>query len=136
MMKETKMASSEIQLYLNRARQDLQATQVNLEQGFYDVAVSRAYYAVFYAANALLVSKGITRSRHSGVLSAFSEHFVKPGLVETEYAKILGQAFDSRLDSDYDVTFTAERTLAEVLLQDAWHFVDRVEQYLRQVGAL
>jgi uncharacterized protein (UPF0332 family) len=76
------MGASEIQLYLERARHDLRATQINLEQGFYGVAVTRAYYAMFYAASALLASKEISRSKHSGVHSAFGEHFVKAGLEE------------------------------------------------------
>jgi uncharacterized protein (UPF0332 family) len=130
------MAVPEVQLCLDRACQDLQAAESNLQQGFHGVAVTRAYYAMFYAANALLASKAISRSKHSGVHSAFGEHFVKTGLIETEYAKMLGYAFDSRLDSDYDVTFTAERTLAEEVLHDARRFVERAEGYLRQAGVL
>ena len=49
---------------------------------------------------------------------------------------MLGHAFDSRLDSDYDVTFTVERSLAEDVLHDARRFVDRAKQYLRQAGVL
>lgn len=127
---------SEIQLYLNRARQDLHATQINLEQGLYDVAVSRAYYAMFYAATALLASQGISRSKHSGVRAAFGEYFVKTGLIELEYAKMLGYAFDSRLDSDYNVHLAAEQSLAEEVFHDAQRFVDRAEQYLWQTGDL
>lgn len=126
----------DVKLYLDRARQDLQAAESNLQQGFHGVAVTRAYYAMFYAANALLASKGISRSKHSGVHSAFGEHFVKAGLIETEYAKMLGHAFDSRLDSDYDIMFTAERTLAEEISDDAQRFVERAERYLRQAGVL
>ncbi len=130
------MAASEIQLYLDHAHRDLQAAQSNLDQDFYGVAVTRSYYAMFYAASAILASKGISHSRHSGVHSAFGEHFVRVGLIEVEYSKMLGHAFDSRLDSDYDVVFTAERILAKDVLHDAHRFVDRVEQYLRQTGVL
>jgi uncharacterized protein (UPF0332 family) len=130
------MGLPEIQLYLERAHQDLQAAQSNLAQGFYGVAVSRAYYAMFYSANALLASKGISRSKHSGVHSAFGEQFVRVGLIEAEYAKMLGQAFDSRLDSDYDILFSAERSLAEEILRDAQRFVERTERYLQQAGLL
>ncbi len=41
------MSASEIQLYLDRARQDLNAAQSILDQGFYRVVVSRAYYAMY-----------------------------------------------------------------------------------------
>lgn len=127
---------TEIELYLDRARQDLRAAQSNLEQGFYGVTVTRAYYAMFYAASALLSSRGISRSTHSGVISAFSQYLVKPGFIEVEYAKMLGHAFDSRLDSDYDIVFTPERALARDVLHDAHRFVDRAAKHLQQRGAL
>jgi hypothetical protein len=128
------MSAPEIQLYLDRAHLDLEAAQVNLEQEFDGVAISRGYYAMFYAVSALLASAGISRSKHSGVHAAFGEQFVKSGLIEPEFAKMLGNAFDSRLDSDYDVLFAADEGLARGVLVDARRFVDRVEQYLRQVG--
>jgi uncharacterized protein len=130
------MASTEIQRYLERAHRDLQATQTNFEQGFYEVAISRAYYAMFYAASALLASQGLTRSKHAGVIAGFGEYFVKTGLIESHYAKMLGQAFDSRQDSDYDIVFTPERALVEAIHRDAQRFVERAEQYLRQAGML
>ena len=127
---------SEVGLYLERAREALRQARDNVDLGHYNVTTSRAYYAMFYAASALLASQGISRSKHSGVHSAFGEYFVKAGLIETEYAKMLGHAFDSRLDSDYDITFTAERMLAEDVLRDAQRFVGRAEEYLRQAGVL
>jgi len=130
------MAQADISLYLDRARKDLEAAEGNLEQGFYAVSVTRAYYAMFYAASALLASKGITRSKHSAVLAAFREQFAKPGLIEADYAKALGHAFDARLDSDYDITFVADQALAKEVLSEAHRFVDRGAHYLREVGAL
>jgi uncharacterized protein len=130
------MSVSESQRYLDRAYQDLQAARSNLPQGFYRVSITRAYYAMFYAASALLASEGISRSKHSGVHAAFGERFVKGGLIEPKYAKMLGYAFDSRLDSDYDVEFVADQALAEDVLNDARCFVDRTERYLREAGEL
>ncbi|MEW5961557.1 MAG: HEPN domain-containing protein [Chloroflexota bacterium] len=130
------MSLPEIQLYLDRARADLLAARSNLDQGFWGVVVSWAYDAMYYASNALLVSKGISRKTHSGVISAFGEYFVKTGLIEKEYAKLLGQAFDSRLDTDYDVVFRVDQILADQVLRDAQRFVDRAESYLQQVGAI
>ena len=127
------MSKEEIQLYLNRARKDLQAVEVNIQNALYNVAISRAYYAMFYAATALLKSKDVERNKHSGIISAFGEYFVKPGLIEVEYAKMITNAFDSRNDGDYDVAFVATRELAETEFRDAVKFVNRVEQYFLQI---
>jgi len=123
--------NEEIRLYIGNAHRDLDAAQSNIQQGYYHVAVSRAYYAMFYAASALLANQEIYRSKHSGVQSAFSEHFVKTGLFEREYARLFGNAYISRLESDYDAVFIVERTTAEDLVNDARRFVSRIERYFQ-----
>lgn len=57
--------------YLARARRVLRTGRLALEDGDPVSAVNRAYYAMFYAANALLATKGMERSRHSGLIAAF-----------------------------------------------------------------
>jgi uncharacterized protein (UPF0332 family) len=69
-------------------------------------------------------------------LKTEARYFVKTGLIETDYAKMLGHAFNSRVGSDYDVTFSPERRLAEEIIQDAHRFVARTEAYLQQTGIL
>jgi len=125
---------SEISLYLERAYNALQQAKDNLNLEHYDVVTSRAYYAMFYAASALLASKGISRSKHSGVHSAFGQYFVKPGLIEPQYSRMLINAFNVRLDSDYDVKPLLNRAMAEDILRDAQRFVERVTAYLQQEG--
>lgn len=125
---------SETVLYLERASNALQQAKDNLNLDHYDVVTSRAYYAMFYAASALLASKGISRSKHSGVHSAFGQHFVKPGLIEPQYSRMLINAFNVRLDSDYDVKPLLNMALVEDILRDAQQFVERVTAYLQQEG--
>ena len=119
-----------IRAYLSQARRALESAALNLEHGYYDTAVNRAYYAIFYAANSVLLTKGIIRSKHAGVISAFREHFVKLGLIESEYSDLYGDAMDARIDSDYDISFESDGTTAQGRLQDARRFVDRVATYL------
>ncbi len=123
---------TEARLYLDKAGLALQQAKDNLEWGYYDVAASRAYYAMFYAASALLVSKGISRGKHAGVHSAFGEYFVKPGLIEPQYSRMLVNAFNVRLDSDYDVRLSLDKALAEDILSDARQFVERAVAYFEQ----
>lgn len=126
------MTAPDPELYLDRAKQDIKAAHSNVQQGFYNVALSRAYYAMFYAATALLASKDITRSKHTGVISAFGEHFVKAGIIEVEYAKMLGHAYNARIGSDYDIMFVPDRLLAEEVIDNAKRFVRRTEELLEQ----
>lgn len=124
----------QVSLYIGRAREMLQVAQANLEDGFYGSAINRAYYAIFYAASALLLTKGETKSKHSGVISTFRRLFIKTGLIETEYSDIYGTVMDARMDSDYDMVYEAEENTARKLLSDAQRFVNRALMHLAKEG--
>jgi len=127
----------EVALYVEHAQQMLQVADHNLADGFYASAINRAYYAIFYAANALLATKGLSRSKHSAVIAAFRQHFIKLGLIENEYSDIYGRVMDDRHKADYDIVeSTVDPARAQTDLEDARHFVKRVERHLKQEGWL
>lgn len=101
----------------------------------YITAVNRAYYATFYAANALLATKGLERSKHSGVIAAFRQHFVKTGLIEPEYSDTYGQSMDERHNADYDLETLSYETASENL-ENAARFIARIERFLTEQGYL
>ena len=122
----------DVALYMKHALLMLTVAARNLEDGFYSSSINRSYYAIFYAANALLASKGISRSKHSGVISAFRLHFIKSGIIETEYSRIFGRVMDDRHQSDYDVFETTKVSEAKVDLDDAVRFVNRIQTYFQK----
>jgi uncharacterized protein (UPF0332 family) len=126
-----------IQVRLEKCREDLESARLLLEHGLFRAAVNRAYYAVFHVATAALLTVDVIRSKHSGVQSAFAQYLVKPGIVEPEFYETLKFARELREESDYRddlLTLTFQETTS--LLESAQRFVDRVESYLEQVGAL
>ncbi len=83
-----------------------------------------------------MLTKGLARSKHAGVIAAFREHFVKPGLIEAEYSDIYGDVMDARVDSDYEMTFVADLGTAESALADARRFVERIVAYLAETEGI
>lgn len=124
----------EIDLYMEHAQEMLEVAAHNIADGFYGSAINRAYYAIFYAANVLLATQGLARSKHSGVVAAFRERFVKPGLIEIEYSRIYGRVMDDRHASDYEIQLPTDAEVAKRDLTDARRFVERVVQFVRQGG--
>ncbi len=53
--------------------------QTQVKKSHYDFAASRAYYAVFYASSALLLKEGLEFGKHSGVIAAIHQKFIKIG---------------------------------------------------------
>ena len=95
--------SSEIAANLERADDSMQVARDLLEKSHFDVAASRAYYAAFYAASALLLGKDIDPSKHSGVISAIHREFVKTGKLAVAQGKNLNWLFELRGVGDYGV---------------------------------
>ena len=93
--------SPEQRVLLERARDSLAAAKSLDGLGYHGFAASRAYYAMFYLAEAFLIGKGLAFSKHSAVHAAFGQHFVKTGLVEPEYASHLAAAMETRHVGDY-----------------------------------
>ena len=124
------MSDAEVKHYLSLANEELIAAQDNLHLRHLRAAVSRAYYAMFYAATALLGSHGLWRSKHQGLITAFGEHFVRPGRVEPRYGRMLHDAFEMRLDSDYAPHPDLDEASAAKLIADAGDFVQCIVQML------
>jgi uncharacterized protein (UPF0332 family) len=124
------------QLRLEYAREELDTARENIAHGRFRAAVSRAYYAVFYIASAALFSQSVQRAKHSGVESAFSQYLVKPGYIEPEFGRLYQRARRQREEADYADEPDIDETTALQTLAEAERFVDRLERFLREVGAL
>ncbi len=86
----------ETQALLEKARRSLQAAGNLKRDGFTDFAASRAYYAMFYIAEALLLEQGLSYSSHAAVISAFGKIFAKTGRLDARFHRYLLDAQDTR----------------------------------------
>jgi uncharacterized protein (UPF0332 family) len=98
------------------------------EGGFAAQAISRAYYAAFYAAEHALGTLGETRSKHSGVIAAFGRLVVRQGGLDEHAGRTLRSLFEQRNNADYGQAVPS-REDAESAIRDAEEFVDAVESW-------
>ncbi len=92
---------NEINDLTKKAEKFLKTAKIAFNSGDYDSCVSRCYYAMFFMAEAILLTKNLKANSHKGVISLFGEYFVKTGIFEKELGKTLRQAYDKRLIGDY-----------------------------------
>jgi uncharacterized protein (UPF0332 family) len=92
--------------------------------------INRSYYAMFYAAIALLQRIGKIPSKHAGVISLFDTEFVKKGIFSRQLSKNFHRAFELRQVSDYRTIKPLKRDQAEEVLKKAVDFVQAVKDYL------
>ena len=113
---------SEIQALLHKARDSQQAALLLKQEGYLDFAASRAYYALFYAAESLLLDRGLSYSSHAAVIAAFGKEFAKTNDLDSRFHRYLIDAHDLRNIGDYDIG----PGITEMQVQELFHWVDEV----------
>jgi uncharacterized protein (UPF0332 family) len=112
-----------------RARQELAAAQLLADNGFGAQAVSRAYYAAFYAAEAALLHVGETRAKHSGVVSAVGRLLVSERGLDDRAGRLLRSLFERRSQADYGLADVPDQE-ARRAVADAEAVVELIEAWL------
>jgi len=124
-VKEIRDLTEKAEKFLGTAEKAL-----NIED--FDSCASRCYYAMFFMAEAALLTKNLSASSHKGVISLFGEHFVKTKILERNLGKALNDAYDKRLVGDYGVGFSVTKEEAKDLLETAENFVKKLKNYLKK----
>ena len=112
---------------VQKAERSIRGARVLMEDGLHEFAVSRAYYAMFYLAEALLLGEGLAFSKHSAVIAAFDQHFAKSGRLPAELHAHLREAQDQRNIGDYGTGDGpgSEQTNEQILRAEAFLKVAR-----------
>ncbi len=123
-----------IRIEMEKGQAALRQAKILHDSAEYDGTVSRAYYAAFHYASAVILTKGLEARSHEGLVRMFNLHFIKTGQFPKRYSTILSHAQKAREESDYqgEIPFTQED--AATRLQEVDEFVTYLEQFLRTEG--
>jgi len=115
-----------------RAQESLKAARILILEDLPNIAASRAYYALFYVAEALLLDRGLTFSSHSAVIAAFGKEFSRTNDLDPKFHRYLIAAQDTRQIGDYGINKDVATNAAEELVEWAEEFLTVAIDYLRQ----
>jgi len=116
---------------LKQATDSLHQAEILAAAGEWSGVVNRAYYAMFYAALALLLKKDLSASKHSGVLVMVDREFVKTGEFPVELSRQFREAFNERQNADYAEMAEVSPVKAQTMIDGARKFIDRVGELLQ-----
>ena len=113
----------EVAIHLESANECITQAELLCAASHPGAAIGRSYYAMFHAATAVLLHRGVERHSHQGIIAAFAQIFVKTGLVEARFHRYLRKAFDLRQESDYQPAVRMADEQAREVLGWAKEFV-------------
>jgi uncharacterized protein (UPF0332 family) len=124
--------SPEVEAYLSRARDSLRVAEKLLSEEEFPDAAGKAYYAMFYAAQALLKAHGIEVVKHSAVASMLGRHFAKTGRLAPRFHRAFIEARRIRETADYDLWVQVGEDTAKAVFEDARVFLMEIRHLLGQ----
>ena len=117
----------EVRKLLEKADHALEVAEELKRKNYHSDAASKVYYAMFYAAQALLKSEEIDVKKHSAVESAIGYYFAKPGRLDPRYHKMLINARKIREIADYDIQEEIVEPQATLTLSQGREFVNVIK---------
>jgi len=102
-----------------------------IENELLNVAVNRIYYGIFYCLNALALKYEFQSSKHLPLIGWFNQNFIKTGVFEVKYGRILRNAYKNRSDGDYVPFITFSKDDVVTMQKDMIDFIEQVAAYLR-----
>jgi uncharacterized protein (UPF0332 family) len=122
--------SGEVRSLLQKAHASLRAARLLQGEGYLDFAASRLYYAMFYAAEAMLLDRGLSFSSHSAVIAAFGQEFAKSRAVDPKLHRYLLDAQDLRNLGDYGIGSGVSQRQVQAMVRWAQEFLSAAEATL------
>ena len=114
----------------DRAVDAIEAAEILLTGEKVDIAAGRAYYAMFYVAEALLNEKGFQFGKHGNVIGAYGQHFAKTKELDPKFHRWLLTAFDQRQIGDYAFDPNVEKQVVVQMIFQAQEFLGAARKFL------
>ncbi len=115
-----------------RAGEDLRDAKLLMNARSYKSSVNRSYYAIFHTLRAITALDGFDASKHSGVIAYINRMYVKEGIFEKTFSKMLDRAYRLREQADYNDFEIISREMAEEQLDRAEKIMEIVKPYLEE----
>ena len=123
-------SASEEQGYIEKAKRFLASARLLLSDGDIDSAVSRAYYAAFFVAEALLEARGESFSSHKGAIAAYGRQFAQTASLDPRFHRLLIIAFQKRQQADYLVKTGLSAAEVNEMIAETQDFLAAAEAWL------
>lgn len=117
---------------LKQANDTIELARFLIDANRLVVAVNRIYYGIYYAVTALAIKNHFETSKHRQLIGWFNREFIATGKVETQYGRILRNAYQNRTKGDYDAFVTFDKEEVESMHIEMTDFIKTIEKIAAQ----
>ncbi|MCK4663716.1 MAG: HEPN domain-containing protein [Bacteroidales bacterium] len=116
---------------MEQAEETILDVQLLIENDRLRSAVNRIYYGMFYSLLALGLANQFETSKHTQLIGWFNKDFIREGLIDSKYGKIINKAFNRRTKGDYDIYIEFEKKIVFEMFNEMQDFISEIKSYLK-----
>jgi uncharacterized protein (UPF0332 family) len=113
---------------IEQAKAAISDVEILIEQNLLTLAINRIYYGMFYMLLALALKNGFKTSKHNQLIGWFNKEYIKTGIIDTKFGKIVNKGFEDRTDGDYGIFVQFEKEEVLLKLSDMKEFILEIEE--------
>lgn len=115
---------------IEQAKEAILEVEILIEKNLLTLAINRIYYGMFYMLLALALKNGFKTSKHNQLIGWFNKEFVKTGIINQKYGKIINKGYEDRTDSDYGIFVHFEKDEVFLKFNDMKEFISEMEKLI------
>ena len=113
-----------------KAYNTLKEAEDMIDTKHWNLAIQRSYYACFYMASALLMSRGINARTHNGVVGQLGQNFVSKGFLTKDEGRLYSRLLQNRITGDYNDFFDFTREDVAPLLEPTRNLLIKIDELI------
>ena len=113
-----------------KAYNTLKEAEDMIDTKHWNLAIQRLYYACFYMASALLMSRGINARTHNGVVGQLGQNFVTNGFLTKDEGRLYSRLLQNRITGDYNDFFDFTREDVAPLLEPTRNLLIKIDELI------
>ena len=121
-----------ITLELDNSAKTWGQMEVQVNNGVWEMAANRLYYALFHAVSALLINDKHQVGTHRGAVNQFSLYYVKTGIFSKDEGRLYSNIQKLREDGDYNCYIDVEQKDVEGYIEPTRQLIEKIRKYIAE----
>ncbi len=119
-----------IKNYAEKGQATIEKVRFLIDNSEFALAVNRIYYGIYYMLSALALKNHHETSKHAQLISWFNKVFVKEGIVNEKYGKMIRKSFENRMEGDYNVLSNFPRDEVEQAFKEMKDVISEIQKLI------
>lgn len=113
-----------------KAKEAIEQVEWLIENQKWHIAMNRIYYGIYYMLSAVAIQEQFETTKHQQLIGWFNKTYIKTEILDRKYGQWLNQAYENRLEGDYNVLSEFSETVVKAAFADMQEVIAAIEKFV------